>query len=526
MFPIITVAIISTIIYALHHLIIQPLFLSPLHHIPGPKLYALTKWRLAYEDLRGRRTRTIHDLHLHYGPAIRIGPSEIHFNSLAALRSIYGAGSAFGRTGFYRMFDVYGCQNLFTFHSGKEHAERKKLLAHAYSKSAILRGPGAEMIEEKIGTFMEMLGREKGTACEVFKSLHYYSLDTITAFLYGDGFGGTAAMEGNLKDRALLDDILRDPDRRRLTWFATHLPGLTAWLYALNQYAVFKPLVRPLLPMKPPTTYTAIRNHALQSYQRFEASKHGNSISSETHPTIMTRLYASHPSQNPSTSPLSSLSIASELADHLLAGISTTADTLTFLLFQLSLPANAAIQERLVKEVRSLPPSALTVNGEPDTRVPSLSTADNLPIFNAIVKETLRLFAPLPASEPRVCFSASPTVDGYRIPSGTVVGMQPYSLHREEAVFREPEVWRPERWLEEGRSSEMERWWWAFSSGARGLATAEMALVPAIYGKYRTRVKAGFEGVSPGCTSRFEVFHDERFGKVEEHTCWLDFIEK
>jgi hypothetical protein len=30
--------------------------------VPGPKTYALTKWRLAYDDWTGTRTRTIHQL--------------------------------------------------------------------------------------------------------------------------------------------------------------------------------------------------------------------------------------------------------------------------------------------------------------------------------------------------------------------------------------------------------------------------------------------------------------------------------
>lgn len=47
------------------------------------------------------------------------------------------------------------------------------------------------------------------------------------------------------------------------------------------------------------------------------------------------------------------------------------------------------------------------------------------------------------------------------------------------------------------------------------LALAEMTLVPAIYRKYSTKVKPGFENVSPGITSRFEVFGDDTLPKME-----------
>jgi hypothetical protein len=42
------------------------------------------------------------------------------------------------------------------------------------------------------------------------------------------------------------------------------------------------------------------------------------------------------------------------------------------------------------------------------------------------------------------------------------------------------------------------------------LAMVEMTtLTAAIYRKYRTKVRKGTEDVSPGITSRFEVFYDE-----------------
>ena len=92
--------------------IIEPLYLSPLSRIPGPKVYALTKWRLALDEWHGNRTRSIDQLHRQHGPVVRIGPNEVHFNSLTALRTIFGPGSGFERTDFYRMFDAYGKKNV------------------------------------------------------------------------------------------------------------------------------------------------------------------------------------------------------------------------------------------------------------------------------------------------------------------------------------------------------------------------------------------------------------------------------
>lgn len=261
----IILACVAACLFSVVYLVLEPLLLSPLARIPGPKLFALTKWRLAYEDWKGTRTQKIDELHRQYGTAVRIGPSEVSFNSLSALRTIYGPGSRYGRTQFYRMFDVYGRQNLFTFHSSTEHGRRKKLLSHAYSKTTILNDSVATMVEEKADKFMKLIDSEPEHTSDIFSTLHYYSLDNITAFLYGR-YGSTSAMEGVQGHRALIGDIL-DPARRTLSWFTVHLPWLTRWLYTRTNMT--EKLVRPLLPMQKPATYTGIRGFALEAYNRF-----------------------------------------------------------------------------------------------------------------------------------------------------------------------------------------------------------------------------------------------------------------
>ena len=74
----------------------------------------------------------------------------------------------------------------------------------------------------------------------------------------------------------------------------------------------------------------------------------------------------------------------------------------------------------------------------------------------------------MPASEPRLNRSVT-VVDGYEIPPGTVVSAAPFSLHRNETVFKNPLLFDPKRWLDESNEnlSEMKKWWWAFSSGGR-----------------------------------------------------------
>jgi cytochrome P450 len=486
-----------------------------LRTVPGPLLFALTSWRLAYEDWCGHRIRTIKSLHDRYGPAVRIGPQEISFNSLSALRTIYGAGSGFERTSFYRMFDVYGRPNLFTFASGVEHRERKKLLSHAYSQSVIL-GSMSSLVEKKAKQYLDLLERERKTASEIFSSLHYFSIDAISEFQYGPHLGGTQAMLGSTRDRALLNDIL-DPSRRRLSWFTVHFPHYVKWV--LSQVGLMERIVDflGLLPMKKPVVYSGIRAHALKAWYCFKSAPPSVQQQMEDN-TVIGKL-----NKYRVDAELDDLDIASECADHLLAGIDTTADTLLFLVWALSLPKHQDLQAKLREDV-----SRLRVN--PSTGVPSAKDAEQLLYLDAIIKETLRLYAPLPATEPRSC-PVDTIIDGYPIPANTVVGMAPYCLHRNSQVFPDPLVFDPTRWLGGPRDTGPDtlRWFWAFSSGGRmcigmHLAMAEMAcLVAALYREYKTKVRDGEETTTPGITSRFECFYDETMPDMKEHECWIDF---
>jgi Cytochrome P450 len=156
-----------------------------LWQIPGPRLYAISSIPLALNAWDARSIHTIHQLHKRYGPVVRVTPTQISFNSLSALRTIYGAGSPFERTDFYKMFDVYGRPNLFTFASGQQHRDRKKLLSHMYANQTVLGSHYSDMVVKKVAGFFAMLDKEPAVASEIFASLHYFSLDAISEFVYG-----------------------------------------------------------------------------------------------------------------------------------------------------------------------------------------------------------------------------------------------------------------------------------------------------------------------------------------------------
>src|SRR6266536_65262 len=91
-----------------------------------------------------------------------------------------------------------------------------------------------------------------------------------------------------------------------------------------------------------------------------------------------------HKLQNSKDS-FSQIEIAAECMDHLAAGIDTTGDALCFVMYQLSLPETSHVQDNLIEELRQ--------NKD--------KTFEDMPYLDAVIKEGLRCFPPIPMSQPR-----------------------------------------------------------------------------------------------------------------------------
>jgi hypothetical protein len=442
--------------FVLYH-ICSHLYFSPLAQIPGSNFFALTKLRLAYEDYRGTRTRTIHHLHQKYGPIVRVGPSEVSCNSLEALRQIYGAGSTFGRPrSFYAAFDVYGQPHMFTYYSSAQHSAQKKMMSRMYAKSTILSGPVWSSIQSKAREFLNLIESDPKTASHLEKSLHYYSLDNISWVVFRGCEGVTSVLTGRASDSKILSDI-HQCTTRKCSWFQVHLPRYTAW--AMSCGFLLRSILDlvGLLPGKKPLAYSGLQDYALATFNEHRGD---DSLQLDSGEGLMMRLLKEQEGHGGSNT-LSDIEIAAECADHLDAGLKTTSDALKFALWALSLPGHQQYQQRLAAEVSSARGSLF------DEAVSPAEQYDRLPLLDAVVKETLRLYSPIPASQPRTSHFDS-TIGGYFVPAGTAVSCQAYSLHRNPKVFPDPYKFNPDRWLSAGAEiAVMKRWWWPFSSGGR-----------------------------------------------------------
>lgn len=90
-------------------------FCSPLKKLPGPRYTQFTSLWIKYQEFTANRRESVHNLHQKYGPVVRLGPNEVSFTSLDAIKEIYASGgSGYDKTEFYTLFKQFKITTMFS----------------------------------------------------------------------------------------------------------------------------------------------------------------------------------------------------------------------------------------------------------------------------------------------------------------------------------------------------------------------------------------------------------------------------
>lgn len=81
-------------------------------------------------------------------------------------------------------------------------------------------------------------------------------------------------------------------------------------------------------------------------------------------------------------------------------------------------------------------------------RLPNFEDRSSLPYVEALYREVLRWRPPAPLAFPRLA-DEDDVYKGYHIPKGTIVLANVWAITRNEAVYSEPEAFRPERFIKD-----------------------------------------------------------------------------
>ncbi|KAI5107332.1 hypothetical protein C0J45_2970 [Silurus meridionalis] len=186
---------------------------------------------------------------------------------------------------------------------------------------------------------------------------------------------------------------------------------------------------------------------------------------------------------------MSKKDVYGSVAELLLAGVDTTSNTMMWALYQLS--QNPKIQDTLYQEVNSI------IKGD---KIPTAEDITNMPYLKAVIKETLRMYPVVPTNA-RLLSEKDVVIGGHFFPKKTVFIMNHYAISHDEKIFPQPKVFKPERWLRDGRERPYPFGSIPFGFGVRGcvgkrIAELEMHLVLArIIKQFEVKLDPNVEAV-------------------------------
>ncbi|KAK4942004.1 hypothetical protein LTR10_018185 [Elasticomyces elasticus] len=410
-----------------------------------------------------RENQEVYKLHMQKGTAVRLGPKLVSINCFdGGLKTIYQGG--FPKPKWYmHAFAVYGVGNLFTIQDNATHSARKRIMSHTFSKSFIMASQSARaainetLFQRVLPLLYEAALSDK--AIEVVEFNYSYYLDTFVQWQFGRSLRSNL-IENEEERRMYLDGFF---GISKFTFWQYYFPHLSSTLRKLGIY---------LIPRWVDTGFQEVEDWNMakcDKAQQLLATEHD--ISEEEQPVVFRQLLKgvstidSKPRQYPRR-----LEVASDMFSLNSGAFETSGNTSTYLFYEMC--RHPEWQTKLRQELLSLKMPLKYTQGRivEVTDIAQPGHVDELPILDAVVMETLRLWPSVPGGQPRVVPRPC-TLGGYEnIPAGTVVQCYASVLHKTPEIFPEPHAWKPERWLntKPEQLTLMNRWFWGFGSGGRG----------------------------------------------------------
>lgn len=380
------------------------------------------------------------DLHAKYGPTVRISPHEVAFCGLEDVRSIHGVNSGFVKSDWYQMLDTDPYLGAFSEVDPKKHTERRRLLGFGFSNSNIKKWENHVRGEIDVAlTKMEQEANKEGRV-DILKWWTFLATDVISELCFGSSF---EMLKQGKKNQYMID--------------------VESSLMLASLVAEFPRLV-PLLSYLPipyvrwmENAVANKTNYGHQSIQRRKRMALSGELKTDR-PGIFDKMFAAGEKQV-----MPDAAMGAEAGNLIVGGSDTTGVTLTYLVWAtLKCPEAHA---RVLEEVRGLE--------EPLTT----EKVSQLPYFEAVIKETVRLYGALPGMLPRTVPAGGRTLGGHFIPEKLTATTHAYCLHRDPKIFPSPERFWPERWLAPHWNQTMEDASQAFSMGSRKCLGIHLAMM-------------------------------------------------
>jgi cytochrome P450 len=167
---------------------------------------------------------------------------------------------------------------------------------------------------------------------------------------------------------------------------------------------------------------------------------------------------------------MSDTQLRDEVMTIFLAGHETTANALTWTFYLLS--QYPEVERKLHEELRSVLGDASAA------RLPTIEDISKLEYTEQIFRESMRLYPPAWTLGRQVLTNYA--IDKYEIPKGSIILMSQYVMHHNPRYFPDPEVFEPDRWTKEFKSTLPRFSYFPFGGGIRGCVGEPFAWIEGI----------------------------------------------
>lgn len=404
--------------------LLKQYFNNGLQSIPGPFLAKFTNiWRFLKVHDGDFHTISI-NLHKAHGDFVRLGPNLVSISDIQAIKEIYGFGSkGLPKSAFYEAFSVENQgrklpPNLFAVRDDKIHGEMRRPVAGAYSMTTLVEYE--PLVNVVIEEFLQALELRYGTyrqdikECDISAWLQYYAFDVIGQITWGEPLGF-------IQRGSDIDGAINELDR-----FQTYgaVIGQMPFLHKIlrqNRIAYRFDKSTGFFPR--------IALGRIQQRQKEVDVEHND---------FLTRfLKAAKQSPDIVDPPM----LVNYTLNNIIAGSDTTGISLSAVVYYVIKTPH--VLDNLLKELDSANISTPV----------SWSDSQRLPYLDAIIKEALRLHSAVGLGLERVVTNSGLRLsNGKHLPSGTLVSMNPWVIHRNKEIFgADAEQFNPSRWLRDSK---------------------------------------------------------------------------
>lgn len=491
-------------------LVLRFLVFPVIHYLHDPKglrkyhsyslLCGISDWPYCYLSACGFRSRDLTEAHKKHG-ILRIGPNNVSFGNVDAIRGIYGHGTTCIKDLKY-VITASDHPHLFDVVEKQKHGAKRKRLSAAFAIKNLERwefkvaATTERLLDafDKLCTSKPAPGTERPNPADLTVDFnHWINLFTIEAINYLTLSSKLGLLEQghDLVPAEKLDGTIYQANYRKAQNASAYATSHFVW-----DYSNFRALtwLSKILPGWRRTWSTAkpfgdICYH--QAAARLQRYKAGEDLD-DFFTALITDLKSGEPSD------LEWGEIVGEVAAIIDAGADTTAIALT------------QVMELLIKHPKHLATLRQEVDDtlDDDEDVASYDEIKNLPFLRACLDEAMRLIPPTSAGLPRRTPPEGAQIMGEFIAGNTSVSMPIYTAHHDASIFPSPEEYNPHRWLDPVERRRMEPYFIPFSTGGRGcigrnISYLEQAVVLA-------SVVHGYDFALPGPEfelKRFEAFN-------------------